>query len=110
MLTTELKKSTAHVIVEIIEYVHNAVVSKTIFNKTTGNITLASFDAGETPRENTSPFDTYIQVIDGASEITVDEKKYLLRLGDGIIIPAQAKHCFHTNKQSKMIATIVKFI
>ena len=36
--TKELEKSTSHIIVEIIEYVPNAVVSKTIIKKLTGNI------------------------------------------------------------------------
>lgn len=36
-----------HVIVEIIEYMTNAVVSKPIIRKTTGKVTVFSFDAGE---------------------------------------------------------------
>jgi hypothetical protein len=39
----ELEKSKAHIIVEIIEYMPNAVVSKTIIKKMTGNITASSF-------------------------------------------------------------------
>jgi hypothetical protein len=63
----ELEKSKSHIIVEIIEYVPNAVVSKTIIKKTTGNITVTSFDTGEELAEKTSPFDIYIQIIDGAA-------------------------------------------
>ena len=40
----ELEKSVTHIIVEIIEYVPRAVVSKTIIKKTTGNVTTMSFD------------------------------------------------------------------
>ncbi|HEV7620649.1 MAG TPA: hypothetical protein VGO09_02890, partial [Flavisolibacter sp.] len=65
----ELEKAKVHIIVEIIEYVPNAVVSKTIIKKTTGNITVSSFDVGEELAERTSPFDTYIQIIDGAAEV-----------------------------------------
>ena len=43
----ELEKSKAHIIVAIIEYVPNAIVSKTIIKKTTGNVTVSSLDAGE---------------------------------------------------------------
>ena len=105
---SELEKSKSHIIVEIIEYVPNAVVSKTIIKKTTGNITVSSFDAGEELAEKTSPFDTYIQIIDGAAEITINDKNYMLRLGDGIIIPAHAKHHFNANVQFKMISTVIK--
>jgi len=104
----ELIKSDAHIIVEIIEYVPNSVVSKTIIKKITGNVTVTSFDAGEELAEKISPFDTYIQIIDGAAELVIDDKKYRLTLVEGIIIPAHAKHNFNANEQFKMISTIIK--
>jgi len=104
----ELKKSEAHIIVEIIEYIPNAVVSKTIIKKSTGNITAMSFYRGEELAEKTSPFDTYIQIIHGAAQITIDRRVQTLRLGDGIIIPAHSLHCFNANEQFKMISTIIK--
>jgi quercetin dioxygenase-like cupin family protein len=106
--TTEIEKSKAHIIVEIIEYIPNAVVSKTIIKKTTGNITVTSFDTGEELEEKTSPFDTYVQIIDGVAEVVINEKDYLLRTGDGIVIPAHALHCFNANEQFKMISTVIK--
>jgi quercetin dioxygenase-like cupin family protein len=104
----ELEKSAPHIIVEIIQYVPNAVLSKTIIKKTTGNITVSSFDAGEELAEKTSPFDTYIQIIDGTAELTIQGKKYNLKLGEGIIIPAHAKHNFDAKEQFKMISTVIK--
>lgn len=104
----ELEKGKSHIVVEIIEYMPNAVVSKTIIKKSTGNITVSSFDAGEELAEKLSPFDTYIQIIDGAAELTINQKKYKLRLGDGIIIPAHYRHFFNANEQFKMISTVIK--
>ena len=40
----ELEKSKVHITVELVEYVHNSVVIKTILKKTSGNISLMSFD------------------------------------------------------------------
>ena len=105
---TELEKEKAHIIVAIIEYMPNAVVSKTIIKKTTGNITVSSFDAGEELAEKISPFDNFIQIIDGAAEVTINDKEYMLKLGEGIVIPAHAKHHFNANEQFKMISTIIK--
>jgi len=104
----ELEKSRVHIVVEIIEYVPNAVVSKTIIKKTTGNITVTSFDTGEELAEKTSPYDTFIQIIDGAAEVIINEKTYLLRIGNGIVIPANAAHCINANERFKMISTIIK--
>lgn len=105
---TELAKEKVHIIIEIIEYVPNAVVSKTIIKKSTGNISVSSFATGEELAEKTSPFDTYIQIIDGAAEIIINKKKYQLKLGEGIVIPANAPHCFNANEQFKMISTVIK--
>lgn len=105
---TEIEKSKVHIIVEIIEYVPHAVVSKTIIKKTTGNVTVTSFDTGEELAEKTSPFDSFVQIIDGVAEVVINEKNYLLRTGDGIVIPAHASHCFNANEQFKMISTVIK--
>jgi quercetin dioxygenase-like cupin family protein len=104
----ELEKSKAHIIVEILEYVPNAVISRTIIKKITGSVTVSSFDTGEELAEKTSPFDIYIQIIDGTAEVIIDNKRHILGLGEGIIIPAHTSHCFNANQQFKMIATIIK--
>ena len=104
----ELKKSKAHIIVEIIEYVPNAVVIKTIIKKTTGNVTVSSVDAGEELGEKTLAFDNFIQIIDGAAQLSIDGKIYKLKLGEGITIPAHTRYCFFANEQFKMLSTIIK--
>jgi quercetin dioxygenase-like cupin family protein len=104
----ELEKSKIHIIVEIIEYIPNAVVSKTIIKKSTGNITVSSFDAGEELGDKTIPFDTYVQIIDGCADLTIADKKYALKLGEALVIPAHSKHRFNANEQFKMITTVIK--
>jgi quercetin dioxygenase-like cupin family protein len=104
----ELKKSTPHIIGEIVEYIPDAVVTKTIIKKTTGNVTVSSLAAGEELAEKSSPFDTFIQIIDGTAELTINKKVYQLRLGEGIVIPAHAKHHFSADVQFKMISKVIK--
>lgn len=104
----ELQKGTAHIIVEIIEYLPNAVVSKTIIRKSTGNITAMSFYEGEELADKSSPYDTYIQIIHGNALITIDKKENHLTLGEGIIIPANSVHRFNAKQQFKMISSVIK--
>jgi quercetin dioxygenase-like cupin family protein len=108
MNTQELEKEKTHMIIEIIEYVPNSIVSRTIIKRTTGNVTAVSIDAGEELAEKTSPFDTYIQIIDGAANVTINSKKYELRLGEGIIIPSHSSHKFNAAEKFKMISTTIK--
>ena len=104
----EEEKSNMHIIVEIIEYMPNAVVSKTIIKKSSGNVTITSFAADEELAEKKAPFDTYIQIIDGAAEVIINEKKYQLKVGNGIVIPANASYCINAHEKFKMIATVIK--
>ena len=68
----EIEKGKAHIIVELIEYEHNAVVSKSIMKMAPGSINALSFASGEGLNEKTSPFDTYAQIIDGSAIIEID--------------------------------------
>lgn len=106
--STELEKSKAHIIVEIIEYMTNSVVIKTIIKKSTGNISVMSFDSGEGLTEKTSPFDTFVQIIEGKADIVIDKISNLLESGQGIIIPAHASNYIKPNGRFKMISTIIK--
>ena len=104
----ELEKSKSHIIVEIIEYVPNSVVIKTIIKKSTGNISIMSFDSGEGLTEKTSPFDTFAQIIEGKAEIVIDKISNVLGSGQGIIIPAHAPNFIKPNGRFKMILTTIK--
>jgi quercetin dioxygenase-like cupin family protein len=103
-----LEKSKSHIIVEIIEYVPNSVVIKTIIKKSTGNISIMSFDSGEGLTEKTSPFDTFAQIIEGKAEIVIDNVTNLLESGQGIIIPAHSPNLIKPNGRFKMILTIIQ--
>ncbi len=104
----ELEKSKAHIIVEIIEYMANSVVIKTIIKKSTGNISVLSFDNGEGLTEKTTPFDTFVQIIEGKADIVIDSISNLLQSGQGIIIPAHSPNFIRPNGRFKMISTVIK--
>ena len=104
----DLEKSKTHIIVEIIEYIPNSVVCKTIIKKSTGNISVMSFDSGEGLTEKTSPFDLFAQIIEGKAEIVIDKLPHLLESGQGITIPAHSSHYIKPNGRFKMISTIIK--
>lgn len=103
-----VEKGVSHIIVSIIQYVSHAVLTKTILKKTTGNITVLAFDTGEEQAEIISPFDTFIQIIDGSAEIFIGKKFYNLRLGEGLIIPGHSAYYINAREQFKMISTTIK--
>jgi quercetin dioxygenase-like cupin family protein len=105
---TELEKSKAHLTVEIIEYITNAVVIKTILKKSTGNISIMSFDDGEGLTEKTTPFDSFAQIIDGKAEIVINGHSHLLQTGESIVIPAHQANFIKPNGRFKMVLTVIK--
>jgi quercetin dioxygenase-like cupin family protein len=105
---TELEKSKSHIIVEVIGYIANSVVIKTIIKRSTGNVCLMSFDRGEGLTEKISPFDSFAQIVEGKAEIFIDKASNLLHAGQGIIIPAHSPNSIKPNGRFKMILTIIK--
>jgi quercetin dioxygenase-like cupin family protein len=104
----EIEKEKAHITVEIIEYIPNSVVIKTILKKTTGNISVMSFDSGEGLTEKTTPFDTFVQVIEGQAEIVISRKSHVLQIGQSIVIPAHAPNLIKPNGRFKIVQTVIK--
>ena len=104
----QLKKAKAHIIVQIIEYIPNSVVVKTILKKITGNISVISFDSGEAFSEKISPFDTFIQIIDGEAMVIIDRIANKLTTGESIIIPAHSSNSIEAKVRFKMISTLIK--
>lgn len=104
----EIEKSKALITVAIIEYVTNSVVIKTILKKATGNISVMSFDSGEGLTEKTTPFDTFVQIIEGKAEIVIGTISHLLQTGQSIVIPAHASNLVKPNGRFKMILTVIK--
>jgi len=105
---TEIEKAMTHITVEIIEYVPQSVVMKTILKKSSGNISVMSFDTGEGLTERTTPFDTFAQIIDGRATIVISGKPNLLKTGESIVIPAHAPTLIKPNGRFKMILTVIK--
>jgi quercetin dioxygenase-like cupin family protein len=109
MNITDIEKSQPMIMVEIIEYEPHAIVSKTIIKKTSGNVSVMSFDDGEALDEKIIPFDTFAQIIEGRAEFEIDSTPYIiLETGNSIVIPAHTSHTIKANERFKMILTIIK--
>lgn len=106
MGNTEIEKSKALNLVKVLEYFPKAVFGKTIVRKLTGNIMVSSLDTGECISEKVSPFDAFIQIIDGRAEIIIDGESKILETSDGIM--AHQSSSLKANERFKMISTVIK--
>jgi quercetin dioxygenase-like cupin family protein len=106
--TDEVEKLKKHAILELAKYSPDAVITKTIIRKLTGDITLFSIAAGKSVAERFLPFDSYIQLVHGTASLVVNNIIHLITQGEGIIIPAHIKHHINAGSEFKMIVTVIK--
>ncbi|MCK9617500.1 MAG: cupin domain-containing protein [Lentimicrobiaceae bacterium] len=104
----EFDKATIFSFGNIIDYASDAIVSKTIMKKETGNVSLFSFAKGQELSEHTAPFDALVQVVDGKAEIIINGKSHFLETGNSIIMPANNPHAVKAMENFKMILTMIK--
>lgn len=93
---------------EAISYAQGSVVSKTIIKKSTGTVTLFSFDAGEGLSEHSSPHEALVQVLEGSVEITIGGEPVTITAGESIILPANIPHALKAVERFKMLLTMIK--
>lgn len=108
MKNPEFIRSQAFKVVEVIDYIPNSVVIKSIIKRITGNISAVSFDSGELLCGKTLPYETFIQVIEGNAEVVIDDKSILVKAGQSIIIPANSRNSIKANEKFKMLSTLIK--
>ena len=95
-------------LVNMLNYQEGSVVSKIILEKKTGTLTLFAFDQGQGLSEHTTPFDAFVQILDGEAEIKISGKTYHLKQGEAIIMPANEPHALKAVKRFKMLLIMIK--
>jgi quercetin dioxygenase-like cupin family protein len=89
-------------------YQDGAVVSRTVLDKPVGTITAFAFDAGEGLSEHSSPYDAFVQVLDGEGEISIEGKVQTVSAGEIVIMPANKLHSLRAVKRFKMLLVMIR--
>jgi quercetin dioxygenase-like cupin family protein len=97
-----------HSLVDMIEYQKDAVVSKIIIRKMTGEVSLFAFDMGQGLHEHTAPFDALIQILDGEAEISISGESFHAKRGEIMIMPAHKPHALQAVGRFKMLLIMIK--
>ena len=108
MKTNEFDKGRKFSFINEIQYAENAVVSKQILKKKSGNVSLFAFAKDEGLSEHTAPFDAIVHIVDGKAEITIDGESHVLSTGESLIMPANIPHALMAVEEFKMVLTMIK--
>ncbi|MDA3882153.1 MAG: cupin domain-containing protein [Bacteroidales bacterium] len=91
-----------------IQYADDAIVSKIISKKETGNVTLFAFDKGQFLSEHTAPFDALVQIVEGTAQVSINSEEHTISEGEMIVMPANIPHAIVAESQIKMILIMIK--
>ena len=109
MTTESVKlKGNAFHLANSVDFADDSVVSKTLLKKTTGNITLFAFDAGQGLSEHTAPFDATVMVLEGKAVLTIGGEKVTPSVGQMVIMPAGIPHDVQAEEPFKMLLIMIR--
>lgn len=91
-----------------IEYCPQASVSIDLLRKTTGSIVLTAIDRGIAIEAQMSPFDNFIEIIEGLAEIKMPENVVHIQSGQAIAISAHHIYSIIAIEKVKYLLTIIK--
>ncbi len=91
-----------------VSYHPASIVSKQLIKKETGSVTLFAFDEGQDLSEHTAPYDAMVHVLEGEAEISISQKRYLVKAGEMIIMPANQPHALKALKKFKMLLVMIR--
>ena len=95
-------------LVNALAYQDGSVISRVLLKNGGGTITLFAFDQGEGLSEHKAPFDAFVNVIEGETDIRVAGQKYRLGAGDSIVLPANIPHAVDSVTKFKMLLVMIK--
>lgn len=106
--TDDPQRSKVYRTSETLDYVTSSVATKNIMSKNTGSVTVVACDVDAKVGEKISPFDTFVQLLDGSAEVTIDHRTHQMTAGQCIIIPAHFRNTIKPTTRFKMLLTVIK--
>ncbi len=93
---------------DLISYQEGQVVSRTIAQVPSANITLFSLDKVEGISTHVTSGDAMVQILDGSSEITIGNNVFTVKAGETIIMPSDVPHGLEARERFQMLLTVIK--
>lgn len=90
------------------EYAPGSIVSRTLRQSGAGSLTFFAFDEGQALSEHTSPFDAYVQVVEGEVVLTIGGNDVVTRAGEVTLMPGGIPHAVRGNGRFKMLLTMYR--
>lgn len=93
---------------DMVDYGAEAVVSRALIQKPSGNVTLFALDENQSISEHTAPYDALVYLMEGSLVITISGTPHDLKQGDTIIMPAGRPHSLSAAEKTKMLLVMIR--
>ena len=104
----ELAPAQAFELATRVDYVAGSVVSRVLLKKPTGTITLFAFDVGQGLSEHSTPYDAFVQVVDGEGVLRIAGRDVVAKAGEVVVMPANIPHAVHAIERFKMLLVMIR--
>ena len=91
-----------------VQYQEGSIVSREIFQKAGGSITIFSFSEDQGLSEHVSPYEASAYILEGSCKITIAGKEFHVNAGEIIIMPANVPHAVQAITQFKMLLIMIR--
>ncbi|MFT8313715.1 MAG: cupin domain-containing protein [Clostridium sp.] len=93
---------------DLVSYQEGQVISRTLAQTPSVNITLFSLDKNEGISSHVTPGDAMVQVLDGTAEITIGDNIFTVKEEETIVMPSNIPHALQACEKFKMLLTVIK--
>ncbi len=93
---------------EMVEYRESRVASLTVVQRADLGITLMAIYEGEGLSTHSAPGDAFVTILEGETEIHIEEDVFRLKEGESIIMPSSKPHSVKAITNMKMMLVLVK--
>jgi quercetin dioxygenase-like cupin family protein len=98
----------AHDLAALADYAEGSIVSRILGQTDGGSLTVFAFDAGQALSEHTSPYNAYVQVLEGTVTLTIGGIPLTVQAGQVALMPAGIPHAVAGPGRFKMLLTMLK--
>ena len=100
--------STALEVGSLVEYSPDSIVSRTLAEKNGGTLTAFAFDESQSLSEHTTPYDAFVQVLDGTALLIIGGDEVEVSAGEMALMPADVPHAVRAPERFKMLLTMLR--
>ncbi len=103
-----INSSEIFILKDLVECKNGKVESLTVVQRPDLNISLMAIYEGEGLSTHSAPGEAFLTILEGDCKIMIEDKEYVLKEGESIIMPSNKPHSVYALSNMKMILILIK--